>query len=426
VTFDTRTSRTYSRLCDPVGTELYRVDLTDGSLFATTDLTPMWRRLRKIAPVAWQQLTDGRGFWVVTTHPECREVLSDHETFTSARGNMLGTLGMRDPAGGRQMITSDPPYHTALRTPLQQVMNMVAARRWTPHIRAFVRQAVEQASRGEVWDVGETMLSLPVKVGTLIMGVAPDAEASRALVHYSSMAVAPDDPDYARPDGHEATLREAHRGLFLYFAEEMDRRRRRAGDSSDDFIGRLLTLRVDDRALSGGDVAVNCYNLLLGANATTGFAVSQTIAHLAANPDLYARWSTDPALLRSGVEEAIRWSSTALHFLRHARRDTELAGVPIAAGDAVTTWLVSANRDEHKFDDPDTFDPARVPNPHISFGAGAHYCIGAVTARVTLRIVFEELFRLVGRLEPAGEMVRLHTSFINGVKHLPVIAHPRR
>lgn len=416
---------TYSRVCDPAGNELCRVDLTDGSLFATTDTIPIWRRLRESAPVAWQQLADGRGFWAVTTHPECREVLSDHERFTSARGNMLGTLGMKDPAGGRQMITSDPPYLTALRGPLQQVMNMVALRGWTPQIRTFIRQAVEEACRGGVWDAGQTMLSLPMKVGTLIMGVAPDAEASAALVRYSGMAVAPDDPDYALPGGHHETLREAHRGLFRYFAAEMDRRRRRS-EPGDDFIDRLLTLRVDNRRLSGGDVAVNCYNLLLGANATTGFAASQTIAHLATNPALYARWSTDPGLLRSGVEEAIRWSSPALHFMRHARHDTELAGVRIAEGDAVATWLVSANRDERKFHDPDTFDPARVPNPHIAFGSGAHYCIGAVTARVTLRIVFEEIFRLVERFEPAGEVVRMHTSFVNGIKHLPVIARPRR
>lgn len=418
-------ARPYSRVCDPLGVELHRIDLTDGSLFATTDTMPVWRQLRKRAPVAWQQLADGRGFWAVSTHRECREVLSDHERFTSARGNMLGTLGISDPAGGRQMITSDPPYLTALRKALREIMNMVALGRWAAQIRGFVREAVEHACRGEVWDVGQTMLSLPMKVGTLIMAVTPDAEASRALVRYSGMAVAPDDPDYALPGGHEETLREAHRGLFRYFAGELDRRRRQA-DPGEDFIGRLMTLRVDDRLLSGGDVAVNCYNLLLGANATTGFAASQTIAHLAANPALYAHWSTDPALLRSGVEEAIRWSSPALHFMRHARADTELAGVRIAAGDAVATWLVSANRDENQFNDPDTFDPARVPNPHIAFGAGAHYCIGAVTARVTLRIAFEELFRLVDRLEPAGEMVRMHTSFVNGVKHLPVIATPRR
>jgi cytochrome P450 len=416
---------TYSRLCDPVGTELLQVDLTDGSLHATTDTHPIWRRLRKTAPLVRQHLADGREFWAVTTHAECREVLSDHGRFTSARGNMLGTLGAKDPAGGRQMITSDPPYLTALRTQVQAIMNMVALRRWTPHIRTFIRQAVEQACQGGVWDVGQTMLSLPMKVGTLIMGVAPDEEDSRALIRYSGMAVAPDDPDYALAGGHEATLKEAHRGLFRYFAGELDRRHR-LGTPGDDFIDRLMTLRVEGRPLSGGDVAVNCYNLLLGANATTGFAVSNTIAHLAANPDLYQRWSTDPELLRSGVEEAIRWSSPALHFMRHARRDTEVAGIPVAEGDALATWLVSANRDENKFDDPDTFDPARVPNPHISFGAGAHYCIGAVTARVTLRITFEEIFTLVERFEPAGETVRMHTAFVNGVKHLPVIAHPRR
>lgn len=416
---------TDSRLCDPAGNELFRLDLTDGTLFATTDLRPVWRELRRTAPVAWQQLADGRGFWAVTTHPECCAVLADHERFTSADGSMLGTLGQRDPAGGRQMTTSDPPYLTALRAPLRQVVNMVAARAWTPRIRTFIRHAVETACQQGKWDVGETMSVLPMKVAALVLGLAPDAEDSAALVRYTRMAVAPDDPEYAGPGGHAETLREAHRGLFRYFAAELVRRQRRA-DPGDDLIDRLLALRVDGRRLSAGDVAVNCYNLLIGANTTTGFAVTRLIEHLAGEPALYDRWSTDPRLLRSGVEEAIRWSSPAMHVMRHACRDTELAGVRIAEGDAVAAWLVSANRDENVFRAPDSLDPTRFPNPHIAFGFGAHYCLGAVTARVTMRVVVEEIFRLVGRFEPAGDAVRLHSSFISGIKHLPVVPLPRR
>lgn len=418
-------ARAHGLIRDAAGTELFRLDLTDGALFAGADLGPVWRALRESAPVAWQQLADGRGFWVVTRYRECREVLNDHDRFTSAHGNMLGTLGRRDPAGGRQMITSDPPHLTALREPLQQLLNMAALRRRAPLIRADVRRAVERACRGGAWDVGAAMSALPARVGALVMGLDPDAEAGAALVRCSAMSVAPDDPEYAAPGGREDTLRQAHGGLFRYFAEEIDRRHGRA-DRGDDVVDRLLATRVGGRRLSAAEVAVNCYNLMIGATATTGFAVTRTIAHLAADPALYDRWSTDPALLRSGVEEAVRWSSPAMHSMRHARRDTELGGVRIAGGDPVVAWLTSANRDEDAFRDPDAFDPARVPNQHLAFGSGAHLCLGAATARVTMRIAFEEIFRLVGRFEQAGEAVRLHSSFIDGIKHLPVVAHPRR
>jgi cytochrome P450 len=419
--------RQSSWLRDHVGAEIYPTDLSDPMLFATEDLVPVWRQLRQTAPVAWQQLADGRGFWVVTTHAGCREVLTDYERFTSERGTMIiSTLGADDPAGGRQMSVSDPPYHTALRQPLQQIVNSVALRRWAPHIRMFVRQALEPAFDGKVWDVGATMSALPMKVAELVMGLSLDDETSARLVRWSVMAIAPDDPEYATAGGRVDTLDTARRGLVRFFAEETDRRMRRSAGTGTggDLIDQLLAVRFGARRMSAGDLAVNCYSLLVGANITTGNSITATIARFLDHPDLYRRWSADPRLLRSGIEEAIRWSSPVLHVLRYARRATELHGVRIAEGDAISAWLVSANRDERIFSDPDSFHPERTPNPHIAFGAGPHYCIGAITARLTLRIAFEEIFRLVGHFETAGSPIRLHSTFVNGIKHLPVVAVP--
>lgn len=412
-------------LYDPGGAELCRLDLSDPEVHATRELAGTWRMLRDSAPVAWQRLPDGRGFWVLTDFVDCQSMLVNHETFTSRNGNMLATLGSRDPAGGRQMLASDPPYHTMLRLPLQQVVSSVALRRWTPRIRRFIRTALRDACEATVWDVGPTMAALPMKVAELIMGLSLDEETSRRIVHWSTTAMAPDDPEYALAPDRSDTLRQAHGGIFRFFTEEIERRRRYPSAGDGDLIDQLLTLRIDGRRMSVADLVVNCYSLLLGANITTGHASTATIAHLAGHPELYARWSAEPSLLRSGVEEAIRWSSPVLHVLRYATSATTVRQVPIARGDAVSAWLVSANHDEKAFPRPDCLDPARKPNQHIAFGAGPHYCIGAVTARITLRIVFEEIFRLVHSFEPAGESTRLHSTFVNGIKHCPVIAHPR-
>jgi cytochrome P450 len=412
---------TEARLTDPAGRELHRVDLTDALLHLTADPDPFWRDLRARAPVAWQQLPDGRGFWAVTRHRDCGDVLADHEKYTSRTGTMLSMLGTPDPAGGRQMLVTDPPRHAALREPLQQALSPVALRRLTPKIQALAQDLIRTGVDTPCWDLAATMSTLPMSVAALLMGLPPEQDWDQ-LARWSTMAIAPDDPEYRCGGDPAATLRAAHRGLFEFFVGEADRRRRRGPlpAGPPDLVDRLLDIRVDGHELAVGDLIANCYSLLLGANVTTGHAVTGTVAGLLDDPAAYRHWATTPARLHSGVEEAIRWSSPVLHAMRHARRDTTLAGVPIRAGDPVVAWLISANRDEAAFPEPSRLNLARQPNRHLAFGAGVHYCVGAVTARVTLRVVFEEIFRQVERFEPAGPVVRLRSTFINGIKHLPV------
>lgn len=410
-------------LLAPDGSRICHADLSDPKTFAEVNPVSLWRRLRAVAPVAWQQLPDGRGFWVVTTYAGCVEVLASYEGFTSEDGTMLSMLGSIDPAGGRQMLASDPPRHTALRRPLQTALTRTAQRDLDAPIRRHIRKALSAATREPVWDVGTTMTILPMKIAEAVMGLSLSRDEAASLARWSTMALAPDDPEYAINGSRDETLAAAHIGLLEFFTKEIHRRRDRT--VGGDLVGRLLSIRVEGQELRLADLLANCYSLLIGAAATTGHAATAVIGHLATDSRLYQRWAGDPALLRSGVDEVVRWSAPVLHVMRYARRPTWLGEARIMAGDAVTAWLVSANRDEAHFRDPDTFDPARRRSNHLAFGAGPHYCIGALTARIALRVIFEELFRRIDHIESAGTPERLCSNFINGVKHLPVVVRPR-
>ena len=186
-------------------------------------------------------------------------------------------------------------------------------------------------------------------------------------------------------------------------------------------------MRVSGRPLRPDEIVYNCYSLLLGANVTTPHAIAGTVLAFAENPDEYRRLTADPTLIPSAVEEGLRWSSPANHFMRYAVQDTVLGGVRIAEGDALVAWLGSANRDERVFADPFRFDVGRSPNRHVAFGFGPHYCVGAPLARIALRVFFEEVVAEVAEFRVAGPVEHLASNFVAGIKRLPVAvtAHAR-
>jgi cholest-4-en-3-one 26-monooxygenase len=165
--------------------------------------------------------------------------------------------------------------------------------------------------------------------------------------------------------------------------------------------------------------------LTVAGNETTRNLISHGMLALMEHPDQYDLMRNDPTLVDPGVEEMLRWASPVMHFRRTASRDCEIGGQPIAAGDKVVIWYISANRDEDVFDDPFTFDVRRENNQHISFGGGGpHFCLGANLARMEARVMFDEIVKRFGTIEPTGPAERLRSNFINGIKHLPVRVKP--
>ncbi|HIC14985.1 MAG TPA: cytochrome P450, partial [Gemmatimonadetes bacterium] len=161
--------------------------------------------------------------------------------------------------------------------------------------------------------------------------------------------------------------------------------------------------------------------LVIAGNETTRHSLSHGALALAEFPDQLDRLRGDPSLISTATEEILRWASPQIHFRRTAVCETELAGVPIAAGDKVVTWYISANYDERAFVDPYTLDLGRNPNPHVTFGGGGpHFCLGAWMARLEVRVFLEEVMTRVGRIRLDGEPQRIRSNFINGLKHLPL------
>jgi len=404
--------------------ELSTIDLYDPSVFCDGDPHLSWQTLRDEQPVFWQELPDGRGFWSVTKHNDCCRVLGDYGNFTSERGAILKMLDIRDPAGGHQMAVSDPPRHTQIRAPLQEIMTRTALLPYVPRLRQATRRLLEPMLDTRGWDLGAAMTALPMIVSGTLMGLPEEDYGD--LVRWGMMTVAPDDEEFQVDDDPNETLHQAHRDLFAYFGRHVRRRRRHEPDIGfGDLIGRLLTLKVDDSRLGEGDVVSNCYSLLLGANVNTGHVITSAILRLFDDAEQYDQWASDPACLRSGIREALRWSSPVVHFLRYAVDDVEIRGTRILKGQAVVAWIASANRDEEVFDDPYRFDIARKPNKEVAFGYGPHRCIGASAALLTLELTLREIFTKVARFEQVDEPAHLRSNFTGGIKHLRVTAHAR-
>ncbi|MBO4207829.1 cytochrome P450 [Micromonospora echinofusca] len=372
--------------------------------------------MRARHPLHRQVLPDGRSFLSVTRYRDACRVLGDHREFTSERGSLLQQLGHGDAAAGLMLVSTDPPRHTELRTPLNRVLSARAVRDLEPQVVRAVHRVLHPVLDRTEWDLAEQVAQLPMAVAGMLMGI-PEQDWDQ-LTRWTAMAAAPEDPGLSVRHP-AATLAIAHHGLFDYFAGQLrdDRCPRR-----DDLIGYLTSMLAGGRRLSTEEVIYNCYSLLLGANATTPHAAAGTVLALIEHP---AQYAAAPGALPGLVEEGLRWTSPANSFLRHARHDVELSGGLVRRGEAVAVWVGSANRDAEVFPDPYRFDVARPDNRHIAFGFGPHYCLGAPLARMTLAVFFAELFRAFDRIEPDGPVTHLASNFIAGITHLPVRARPR-
>ncbi|WP_217206280.1 cytochrome P450 [Streptomyces sp. AC550_RSS872] len=399
--------------------DLDSVDLFDPFLHSEGHPHAVWRALRAQAPVHRQQLPDGRQFWSVTRYADACRVLRDHEDFTSERGTLLSALDVGDPAGGKMMAASDPPHHTMLRESLNRVLSARAVNARRNTLLGPVDRLVEPLLTGEPTDLAVLAADFPMDFIGTFMGL-PESDWPR-LTKLTTMAVAPHDPAFQEGSA-PLTLVTAHHELFEYFSEQLAAR---DGTPTDDLIGHLMRTRIDGKPLDHESIVYNCYSLILGANVTTPHTVTGLVQALMDHPDAYHAVVADPSLAAGCVEEGLRWTSPASHFMRYATQDVRLSGRTVKAGSALAVWLGSANRDEDVFADPYTFDVKRRPNRHIAFGFGPHYCVGAALARLSLRMLLERVCALVERIEPAGEVRHLASNFVAGITSMPVRGVPR-
>ncbi|HKJ54390.1 MAG TPA: cytochrome P450 [Nitriliruptoraceae bacterium] len=380
-------------------------------------------RLRDQQPVARASDPDGNRVWLVTRHADIVAVSKDTATFSSRRGVVtLEPLDQHQLDTRRVLMEQDPPLHAAWRRLLNADFTPRAVRGLEEGIRLFTAATLDaidgSATIDGVVDIAE---QVPIKVLCQLLGV-PDDRA-RELVSLGNRMVSATGDDEAEgmdpedlrllPFSHPAALD----GLAM--ARELATQRR--ARPTDDITSLLVHGEVDGRPLTETEFEMTWLFLVLAGNETTRHAISHALHLLAHRPDLFDQWAADPDLDQAAADEVIRLSSPIVWHKRTATVDTQIAGQPIAAGDAVLLVFASGNRDARVFTDPDEPDLSRSPNPHVSFGRGGpHFCLGAHLARLEVAVVVREFLDRVATVQPAGPAVRLESNHFNGLRHLPL------
>jgi cytochrome P450 len=387
--------------------------------------------LRREAPVWWYDWTGGRGFWCVTKHADVVAVSRDTKTFSSARGANLEDLDDEMMTARRSMLETDPPRHSRLRGLVGPPFTPRAVKAYEVALRELTRAILDRAlPLGEFDFIEEIAKELPIRVLARLLGV-PEADTD-ALIDWGDRMIMNTDPDFADVL-YDSPESEAYRlvpfrspaALELFEYGHAVAAERRA-EPRDDLVSKLVHTEIDGERLTEREFDTMFLLLVVAGNETTRQAIAHGMQALVEHPEEWARMRDDPELAwQTGADEILRWSCPVLHFRRTATVDTEIRGQPIAAGDKVVVWYVSANFDEEVFDEPLRFDAGRTPNRHITFGGGGpHYCLGAHLAKLEVQVLFDELLPRIRDLELTASPERMRSNFTNALTRMPVRVNP--
>jgi len=396
------------------------VDLSDSRSFVPGVPHAWLAYLRQHDPVHWQDEPGGPGYWAVTKYHDCVTVNREFERFSSAaRGTMPFEIGEDEVAQqSLMMLNMDPPLHTRYRRLVNKGFTPRMVRDLEKSIHRSADSIIDQVSAAGAADfVTDLSAELPLQVIAELLGV-PNEDRHK-MFDWSNRMVGSEDPEY-QEQGDIAM--NAAMELYAYAAELFARKRI---DPHADLMSVLTTVEVEGEQLNALELELFFLLLTVAGNETTRNLMSGAMHAFFLYPEQWERLRADRSLLPSAVEEMLRFVTPVMNFRRTAMVDTELSGTTIREGDKVVFYHASGNRDEEIFDNPDLFDVGRDPNPHIAFGGGGpHFCLGANLARMEIRVMFEHLLDRLPDIHQAGDVQRLQSRFINGVKHLPVAFTP--
>jgi cholest-4-en-3-one 26-monooxygenase len=393
-------------------------DFTDPDIYTERLPVEELAELRKSAPIWWNEQPlgvggfDDGGYWVVTKHKDVKEISRRSDVFSSMEKSALprykeGTVGEQIERGKFVLLNMDAPHHTHLRK--------IISRAFTPRAIELLRDELRQragaiaeaaAAEGSGDFVEQVSCELPLQAIAGLMGVPQDER--KKLFDWSNQMVGDMDPEFESNDAMGASIE-----LIMY---AMQMAADRNANPRDDLVTKLVQADVEGHKLSDDEFGFFVILLAVAGNETTRNSITHGMHAFTEFPDQWELYKKlRPA---TAVDEIVRWATPVTSFQRTALQDTELGGVSIKAGQRVVMVYRSANFDEEVFDDPMSFNIMRDPNPHVGFGGtGAHYCIGANLARMTIDLMFNAIADAMPDLTPLGKPERLRSGWLNGVKH---------
>jgi cytochrome P450 len=398
--------------------------LLDPSLYSGGDPFALYADMRRTEPVCWVE-REGGGFWAVMTHQEVSHIGADPGGFCSARGILTDEIGTTYETPPTMMHT-DPPQHTRYRRLVQPGFKPSMVRLMEAGVSAKASALTSPIQGGVAFEVVQDLsIPFPLQVICELLGV--DGSQWPRFFDWSE-AVIPGESE--RSEEERAALQMEMWEYLIGVAGE----RRLA--PADDLVSVLANVGSDPASGGGGagagggggeelseaELAMFLIQLLVAGNETTRNLISGGLVALAENPAQWAALRADRSLLPSAVEELLRWTTPVISFMRTATADTTIRGVAVAEGDPVLLVYASANRDEEVFGpDAGELRVDRHPNPHVSFGFGPHFCLGAALARLEGRVVLGQLLDRFETLSPAGTVERTPSPVIAGVRRAELV-----
>ncbi|ORT57400.1 cytochrome P450 [Streptomyces sp. CB03238] len=383
--------------------------------FDDIETTLAWfRRMRAEDPVSHDQET---GVWYVFRYAEAVQVLGDPDTFSSDFSGLTSAQEDVDLFSRGNIVRMDPPQHRKLRTLVAKAFTPRVVARLEPRIAAITGElldAMKGSDRTEL--ISGLAYPLPVIVITELLGIP--AEDRATFRRWAEALVSPEGQSGLVPN--EQRVRSMATVMREMNPYSLDHIRSRRAAPKDDLISRLVAAEVDGQRLDDAEMVGFVSLLLLAGHITTTVLLGNSVLCLADHPEAAAALRADPSGLPTLIEEVLRYRAPLAPTTRRTAREARIGEHTVPADQVVVTWLASANRDERQFDEPDRFDFRRRPNPHLSFGQGIHFCLGAPLARLEARIALEAM---LGRWSDftAGPGVEFHDPRgIFGPRRLPL------
>ncbi len=380
--------------------------------------------LRAHAPVSWVDVEGYRPFWAITKHADVMDIERQNDLFTNDPRPILVAAELDEKLradreagiGLSTLVHMDDPHHRDMRKIGADWFRPKAMRALKARCDELAKMYVDQmVERGPELDFSqEIAVNYPLYVILSLLGL-PESDFPRML-KLTQELFGGDDAELQRTASSDAMIA-VLLDFFSYFAALTASRREHP---TEDLTSAIANATIDGQPLSDMDTASYYVIVASAGHDTTSAGIAGGLLELVRNPGELQRLKNDPSLMGTAVEEMIRCTTPVKEFMRTAQADTEVRGVPIVKGESVLLSYVSANRDEDVFDDPMRFDVSRDPNKHLSFGYGVHFCLGAALARMEMHSFFSELVPRINSIELAGDPELSATTFVGGIKHLPI------